>query len=93
MSVSFILSLRGDIFMKTQYAKAISLLKSGDLVGGVIALSIAVIVTVGVGIPITQQVIADGNLSGITATVVSFIPVFLALAILLGAVQVMRGTV
>ena len=79
--------------IKTLFADSIKLLKSGDLVGGVIALAIAVIVTVGVGIPITQQVIDDGNLTGITATVVSFIPVFLALSILLGAVQVMRGTV
>ena len=77
--------------MKTHFAKAIKLFKQGDLTGGVIALSIASIITIGVGIPITQTVIDDGNLTGITATVVSFIPVMLAVALLLGAVQVMRG--
>ena len=73
------------------FANALKLIKQGDLTSGVIALSIASIVTIGVGIPITQQVIDDGNLTGITATVVSFIPVMLAVALLLGAVQVMRG--
>jgi len=73
------------------FIQAIKLLKQGDLTGGVIALAIAAIVTIGVGIPITQQVIDDGNLTGITSTVVSFIPVMLAVSLLLGAVQVMRG--
>lgn len=77
--------------IKTMYANVISLLKQGDLTGGVIALAIASIITIGVGIPITQEVIDSGNLSGITATVVGFIPVMLAVALLLGAVQVMRG--
>ncbi len=70
---------------------ALSLFKKGDLTGGVIALAIACIITIGVGIPITQSVIDAGNLTGITSTVVSFIPVMLAVALLLGAVQVMRG--
>lgn len=65
--------------------------KKGDLTGGVIALAIAAIITIGVGIPIVQSVIDAGNLTGITSTVVSFIPVMLAVALLLGAVQVMRG--
>lgn len=77
--------------MNMMLRKAFSLFKKGDLVGGVIALTIAVIVVLGVGIPITVQQIAASNLTGITATIVGFIPVFLALAILLGAVSLMRG--
>lgn len=54
---------------------------------GASAMSIVllVITIVGVGIPITQQVIDTANLTGITATVVSFIPVFLALVVLVAA--------
>ena len=70
---------------------AFNCFKKGDLTGGVIALAIAAIVVIGVGIPIVVSVTASGNLTGITATVVSFIPVMLAVALLLGAVQVMRG--
>lgn len=50
--------------------------------GAVLTLIFAVILIIGVGIPITQQVIDDGNLTGLTATVVSFVPVFLALIVL-----------
>jgi len=77
--------------MNIMLRKALNLFKKGDLVGGTIALTIAVIVVLGVGIPITLQQIAASNLTGITATIVGFIPVFLALAILLGAVSLMRG--
>jgi len=75
-------------FLLKEAAKQI---KHGDLTGGAISLSIAAIVVVGVGIPIVIQVIADSNLTGITATVVSFIPVMLAVALLMGAVSIMRG--
>ena len=71
--------------------EAANQIKHGDLTGGAISLSIAAIVVVGVGIPIVIQVIADSNLTGITATVVSFIPVMLAVALLMGAVSIMRG--
>ena len=77
--------------VKAMLKLAYDCFKKGDLTGGVIALAIASIVTIGVGIPIVTSVIASGNLTGITATVVSFIPVMLAVALLLGAVQVMRG--
>ena len=69
----------------------IKMLKQGDLTGGAIALSIAAIVVLGVGIPITQQVIDNSTVTGITATIVTFVPVFMALALLLAAVQIMRG--
>ena len=77
--------------VKAAFAIVGKLLKSGDITGGVIALAIAAIITIGVGIPITQQVIDSSNLTGITSTVVSFIPVMMAVALLLAAVGVMRG--
>lgn len=58
--------------------------KKGQL-QGVMALILIVIGIIGIGIPITQQVIDDGNLSGLTSTVVSFVPVFLGLAVLVAA--------
>lgn len=79
--------------LKTLYARSISCFKQGDITSGVIALAIAAIVTIGVGIPITQQVIDGSNLTGITSTVVGFIPVMMAVALLLAAVSVMRGNV
>jgi len=41
----------------------------------------------GVGIPVSNQVISDANLTGISATVVSFIPVFLAVGALVAAAR------
>lgn len=41
---------------------------------------IAIILLVGVSIPITQSVITSANLTGLTATIVGFIPVFLGIA-------------
>lgn len=49
---------------------------------GFIGLVVAVVLVIGAGIPIAQQVIDTANLTGITETVVSFIPVFMAVAIL-----------
>jgi len=66
-------------------------IKKGDLSGAAISLAIAAIVVIGVGIPITTQVISTSNLTGITALVVGFVPVFMALALLMASVSVMRG--
>jgi flagellar biosynthesis protein FliQ len=54
----------------------------------VISLIILVILVIGVGIPITDDVIAANNLTGLTATIVNFIPTFMALLVL---VVVARG--
>ena len=54
---------------------------------GVMGLIFLVILIIGVGIPLTQEVIDNASLSGITATVVSFIPVFLALVVLAAAAR------
>ena len=53
----------------------------GNLVALVVGIAVAVIVAVGVAIPITNEVINTSNLTGITATVVGFIPVMLGLLI------------
>jgi hypothetical protein len=50
--------------------------------GGFIGLVVAVVLVIGAGIPIAQQVINTANLTGITATIVGFVPVFMAVAIL-----------
>lgn len=48
------------------------------LIGTIIAIVVGVI-----GLQIVNQVIASANFSGLTATVVGFIPVLLAVAILM----------
>jgi len=52
---------------------------------GVMTLILLVVLIIGVGIPITNDVIATANLTGLTATIVGFVPVFLALVVLFGA--------
>ena len=47
--------------------------------GRVMAVIFGTILIVAVAIPVTQDSITTANLTGITATIVSFIPVFLAL--------------
>jgi len=65
----------------------------GNLVALVVGIAVAVIVAVGVAIPITNDVIASSNLTGITATVVGFIPVMLGLLIFVAtAAPIMRRT-
>ena len=53
-----------------------------SIVSGIIGLVVAIIVIVAVGIPITEQTIAAANLTGTTATVVGFLPLFLGLTAL-----------
>jgi hypothetical protein len=47
--------------------------------GRVMAVIFGTILIVAVAIPVSQSAITDANLSGITATIVGFIPVFLGL--------------
>ena len=49
-------------------------------VEAIVALVVAIILLIGVAIPITQDVITDANLTGLTATIVGFIPVFIGIA-------------
>jgi VIT1/CCC1 family predicted Fe2+/Mn2+ transporter len=59
---------------------------SGNLVSVVVGVAVAVIVGVGVAIPIVNDVIASSNMSGITATIVGFIPVMLGVLIFVATV-------
>lgn len=54
--------------------------KKGTVGGRVMAVIFGTILIVAVAIPITTQTIEDANLTGVTATVVGFIPLFLGLA-------------
>lgn len=54
--------------------------QAGGIASAVLTVIFATILLVAVAIPITNDTITDANLSGITLTIVEFIPVFLALA-------------
>ena len=56
--------------------------QAGRIVGFIVYL----ILVLGVGIPLSQDVITGANLSGISATVVNFIPVMLAVGGMVAAV-------
>jgi len=47
-----------------------------------LAVVVGIILIIGVGIPISQDVIDTANLTGLSATVVSFVPVFMAVGAL-----------
>lgn len=67
--------------------------QASNLTGLIVGVAVAAIVGVGVGIPIIQDVINSANLSGITATVVGFIPVMLGLLLFVAtASPIMRRT-
>lgn len=57
-----------------------------DFTGKIITIVIAVIVVAVVAIPIINQVIADNNITGTTATILGVIPIFLILAVLMAVV-------
>jgi len=61
------------------------------MVGEIIGVVIGIIVIVGVSIPVTQSVITTSNLTGLTATIVGFIPVFLGIAGLVLSTVLMRA--
>lgn len=64
-----------------------------NLTGLIVGIAVASIVGIGVGIPLINQVVNSANLTGITATVVGFIPVMLGLLIFVAtASPIMRRT-
>lgn len=66
--------------------------KGAVSVKSILAVIIGIILLIGVAIPITQQTITSANLTGLTATVVAFIPVFIAIAGLVLVVSLMSGS-
>jgi protein-S-isoprenylcysteine O-methyltransferase Ste14 len=66
--------------------------KRGQMGGAVLVTIIAIILIVGVGIPVAQDVITDANLTGLSATIVAFVPIFMAVGALIVSTRVMgRG--
>lgn len=59
-------------------------------VGVILAVIIGIILTVGVAIPVAADVITDSNLTGLTATIVGFVPVFLGIGALVLAAFMVR---
>lgn len=60
---------------------------TGGLIRLAIGIAVATIVGVGVAIPIVNDVTASANLTGLTALVVGFIPVMIAVLIFVGTVS------
>lgn len=52
--------------------------KKGEMNSTVIYLIVGIILIIGVGIPVANDVITDANLTGLTATIVEYLPVFMA---------------
>lgn len=50
------------------------------MIGNIVGLIVAIIAIVAIAIPVSGSVITSANLTGLNATIVSFIPTFLALA-------------
>jgi len=50
------------------------------MIGNIVGLIVAIIAIVAIAIPVSGSVISSANLTGLNATIVSFIPTFLALA-------------
>lgn len=63
---------------------------SYDMGGNVMAVIFGTILIVAVAIPVTQSAIETANLTGITSTIVGFIPVFLGLGGLALAASMVR---
>jgi hypothetical protein len=55
---------------------------------GVVMFIVAFIALIGVAIPISQSVVTSANLTGMTKTIVEFVPVFLGLGGLVLAVSI-----
>jgi len=65
--------------------------KGNASVGTVLAVVIGIILVVGVAIPVSSEVITSANLSGLSSTIVGFIPVFLAIGGLVLAAFMVAG--
>jgi hypothetical protein len=59
--------------------------QGGNLSGLMVGIAVAAIVGIGVAIPVVNQVISSSSVTGITATVLDFIPIMLGLLIFVAA--------
>jgi len=60
------------------------------LVMGMIGAMIAVIIGVSVAIPVINETITDANLTGTTGTIIGYLPLILAIVILVAIVALIR---
>ena len=61
-----------------------------SLVNALLGVMVAVIVGVGVAIPVVSEVITNASLTGTTALVAGFLPVLVITAIVMGIVAIYR---
>jgi len=59
--------------------------QGGNLSGLMVGIAVAAIIGIGVAIPIVNDVISSANVSGITETVLNFVPIMLGLLIFVAA--------
>lgn len=57
--------------------------RGGNLIALFVGILVAVLVGVGVVIPVTEDVIASSNVTGMAATIVGYVPELLALVLLI----------
>ena len=62
----------------------------GGLSAAFIGIMVAVIIGVGVTIPIVQQTIANSSITGMTATVLGYLPVILGIVLFVAAAALIR---
>jgi Tfp pilus assembly major pilin PilA len=62
----------------------------GGLSGAFIGIMIATIIGVGVTIPIVQDVIADSNITGLTAVVLGNLPILLGVVLLVAVANLVQ---
>ena len=61
-----------------------------DLVNGMIGAMIAVIIGVAVAIPVIVETTADANLTGTEGTIIGYLPLILAVVLLVAIVALIR---
>ena len=54
-----------------------------------IGITIATIIGVGVAIPVIEEVIEDANITGLTATILTYLPVFIGVVLLVSVARLM----
>ena len=71
-------------------AKARADIKGQSFVGAMIGIMIAVIIGVAVTLPVISSTVADANLTGTTGTLVGYLPLLVAVALVVAVVGIIR---
>lgn len=76
----------------TNYEQALISDEKGDSVtNALVGVMIAIIIGVGVAIPVTQDVTVTANLTGLTLTIVNFLPVLIGVVLLVAVAALISG--